>query len=101
MTYIHALFYNHSWQWWVYFIFAIALFVFVVGALIKIWLEERSKVSRIPKIPFKICDIHGPYPESASLWISVPEEGKPDLRVEICPYCVYERQQEMLKKMKA
>jgi len=75
-----------------YLVPAITITVFVIlCAFIKIWWEERSKVKRTPKVPFTVCDKHGPYPSEYSFKIVVPAEGKPDLIQELCPMCYKER----------
>jgi hypothetical protein len=68
--------------------------------LIHAWMQEKHKVETRPKIPMSMCDKHGAYPTSASLYIDVPAEDKPDLRVEFCPICYEERMKEQSNKIK-
>jgi hypothetical protein len=78
------------------FVIVLTIVVFIAVVLVMlnglfIWWDERRKVKKTPKIPFTICDTHGPYPSKFSLRISVPAENRPDLIQELCPMCYKER----------
>ncbi len=76
------------------YIFVLILFCLLV-ILASNWIDEKGKIVSMPRKPMKLCDKHGAYPEEASLHIDVAQDGAPDLRVEICPVCFYERQKEV------
>lgn len=70
----------------------IGLFLFALH----IWWVERGQVYNMPRKPMKLCDIHGAYPAEASMYIDALQDGRQDLRVELCPICYHDRQKEAL-----
>src|SRR5882672_9517858 len=57
-------------------------------------ITAKVAVAGMQRIPMSLCDKHGPYPSTESVYIDVPAEGKADLRQEMCPICFAERMQE-------
>lgn len=72
----------------------VCLTIVVMLIIVKIWLDEKGKVHRMPKVPMTLCDTHGAYPSSSTLRLVVPAEGRQDLIVEQCPQCYYDRLRE-------
>lgn len=60
-------------------------------------IDTKKKVASMPKVPMKLCDIHGAYPESASMWIDTLSDNKVNLRVEMCPQCYADRLRKIQK----
>lgn len=78
----------------------ICLIVFCV-VCIHIWWTERKRILTAPRIPMSLCDRHGAYPSSASIWYTIPEEGKSDLVQEGCPLCYKDRLDQAKEKLNA
>ena len=85
----------HSLTW-----FALGVLIFLaVYTWRMVVTDAKRKVNNIPKVPMSMCNIHGLYPTSAAIDVTAVAEGRNDLPVHICPFCIHDRFKASQKKL--
>lgn len=88
-----------DWPTWL-FCAGYALLLVCIIVCITYWLvkrEAQKEVDITPRVPMNDCDKHGLYPKSAAFRTTAIALGRPDLEVEICPFC-YDDQMTAIEK---
>lgn len=66
------------------------------GGLFYLWVYHSTKqeVIKSPRIPMFVCPAipsHGAFPAKHAMKLSVPQDSKEDLIVDMCPFCYDEK----------